>query len=138
MIRILLEKLFHLIVENLVYISSICRRNLPVVARKQIIDFMIKVDFHCSKCAEPEWKSWEMTLIEKENIWHGDKYVPYARHYNPRFVYFYPIFHCGLYCRAVSVTDNLCTKQGNSSIFGLKIRSLYSKAVNIMYRQFMH
>ena len=40
MIRILLEKLFHLIVENLVYISSICRRNLPVVARKQIIDFI--------------------------------------------------------------------------------------------------
>ena len=37
---------------------------------------------------------------------------------------FYPIFHCGLYCRAVSVTDNLCTKQGNSSIFGSKIRSL--------------
>ena len=30
---------------------------------------------------------------------------------------FYPIFHCGLYCRAVSVTDNLCTKLGKSSIF---------------------
>ena len=37
---------------------------------------------------------------------------------------FYPIFHCGLYCRAVSVTDNLCTKPGNSSIFGSKIRGL--------------
>ena len=37
---------------------------------------------------------------------------------------FYPIFHCGLYCRAVSVTDNLCTKQGNSSIFGSKIHGL--------------
>ena len=23
---------------------------------------------------------------------------------------FYPIFHCSLYCRAVCVTDNLCTK----------------------------
>ena len=23
---------------------------------------------------------------------------------------FYPIFHCGLYCRAVSITDNLCSK----------------------------
>ena len=33
---------------------------------------------------------------------------------------FYPIFHCGLYCRVVSVTDNLCTKQENSSIFGSK------------------
>ena len=31
---------------------------------------------------------------------------------------FYPIFHCGLYCRAVNLTDNLCTKQGNYSIFG--------------------
>ena len=29
---------------------------------------------------------------------------------------FYPIFHCGLYCRAVSIADNLCTKQGNSSM----------------------
>ena len=37
---------------------------------------------------------------------------------------FYPIFHCSLYCRAVSVTDNLCTKQGNSSIFGSKICGL--------------
>ena len=26
----------------------------------------------------------------------------------------YPIFHCGLYCRAVSVTDKLCTKQGKN------------------------
>ena len=23
-------------------------------------------------------------------------YIPYARHYNPPFVYFYPIFHCDL------------------------------------------
>ena len=41
---------------------------------------------------------------------------------------FYPIFHCGLYCRAygraVSIADNLCTKRGNSPIFGLKICSL--------------
>ena len=37
---------------------------------------------------------------------------------------FYPIFHCGLYCRAVSITDNLCTKKGNSSIFGPKIHEL--------------
>ena len=27
----------------------------------------------------------------------------------------YTIFHCSLYCRVVSITDNLCTKQGNSS-----------------------
>ena len=34
----------------------------------------------------------------------------------------YPNFHCGLYCRAVSATDNLWTKQGNSSNFGPKLR----------------
>ena len=50
--------------------------------------------------------------------------IPYARHYNPRFVFFYPIFHCGLLCRAVSVTDNLCTKHGKSSIFGYNIRGV--------------
>ena len=38
------------------------------------------------------------------------------------------IFHCGLYCRAVSVTDNLCTKRENSSIFGSKIRGFKSRA----------
>ena len=28
---------------------------------------------------------------------------------------FNPIFHCGLYSKAANITDNLCTKQGNSS-----------------------
>ena len=37
---------------------------------------------------------------------------------------FYPIFHCGLYCRAVNIADNLCTKQGNSSTFWPEIRGL--------------
>ena len=37
---------------------------------------------------------------------------------------FYPIFHCGLSCRAVSDSDYLFSKEGNSSIFGSKIRSL--------------
>ena len=37
---------------------------------------------------------------------------------------FYPIFHCSLYCRAVSITDNLCSKQENSSILGFKIFSI--------------
>ena len=43
---------------------------------------------------------------------------------------FYPIFHCGLYCRAVSITENLCTKNGNSLNFGPKIRGLNSRAVS--------
>ena len=29
---------------------------------------------------------------------------------------FYPIFHCGLKSTAHNITDNLCSKQGNSSI----------------------
>ena len=36
-------------------------------------------------------------------------------HYKPRFVYFYPIFHCSSYCRVVNIADNLCSKEGNSS-----------------------
>ena len=32
----------------------------------------------------------------------------------------YPRFHCGLYCRAVSTTDNLCTEIGNSSMARLR------------------
>ena len=48
----------------------------------------------------------------------------YARPYNPRLVYFYPTFHSGLCCRAVSIADNLCTKQGNPSIFDPNIRGL--------------
>ena len=44
--------------------------------------------------------------------------------YPTRPIIFHPIFHCNLYCRAVSITDNLCTKQGNSSIFFSKIRGL--------------
>ena len=43
------------------------------------------------------------------------------------FYIFYPFSHCGLYCRVVSVTDNLFTKQGNSSISGSKIRGFIIK-----------
>ena len=46
--------------------------------------------------------------------------------YNILSILFYPIFHCGLYCRGVSVTDNLRTKKGKSSIFGPRIRGLGS------------
>ena len=34
---------------------------------------------------------------------------------------FYPIFHCSLYCRAVSIRVNSCTKQVNFSTFEPKI-----------------
>ena len=29
---------------------------------------------------------------------------------------FRPIFHCGLQIKTANITDNVCTKQGNSSI----------------------
>ncbi len=43
---------------------------------------------------------------------------------------FYSISHCGLYCKSVNFTDNLSTKQGNTSIFEPKIRGLLSRAVS--------
>ena len=60
------------------------------------------------------------------NFWRCIPIFIYHMHANiTRGLYiFYPIFHCGLYCRAVNITDNLCTKEGNSSIFGSKIFGL--------------
>ena len=46
--------------------------------------------------------------------------IPYARHYKPRLIFFYPIFTSA----AAYITDNLCTKNGNSSFFKPKIRGL--------------
>ena len=47
----------------------------------------------------------------------GGLFTNYCTHDNiSRSLYiFYPIFHCGLYCRAVIITDNLCTKQEPSA-----------------------
>ena len=59
--------------------------------------------------------------------WNGDFFVLGTNfNYRKRAIIsydlyiFYPISHCSLYCRAVSIIDNLCTKQGNSSILSLK------------------
>ena len=42
----------------------------------------------------------------------------------------YPIFYCGLYCRAVSISNNFCTKQGNSlSLSGFKSKTGYMASV---------
>ena len=66
-----------------------------------------------------------VSFLEKHSCFHSDVFIYRTCAIITRGLYiFYPIFHCGLYCRAVSVTDNLCTKQGNSSIFGSKIRGL--------------
>ena len=47
-----------------------------------------------------EWKQWK----------------PYARHYKPQFVHFYPIFHWGLYCRVVYNAEQLIFLFGTASI----------------------
>ena len=60
--------------------------------------------------------------------------LPYARHYNLRFVYFFTSL---LYSSAVYITDNLWTKNGNSSFFKPKIRGLYSRAVSDRERAIM-
>ena len=68
---------------------------------------------------------------------YSQHHLHYARHHNQRVYIFYPIFHGSLYCRVVIVTDNLFTKQGNSSIFGSKIRNLYSRVVSNQGRVIM-
>ena len=55
---------------------------------------------------------------------------------------FSPIFHCGLYYRAAIITDNLYTKQGNSSIFnpqfiiesGFKSRAGYNDVCTVLQK----
>ena len=51
--------------------------------------------------------------------------MPFARHYKPRLVFFYPIFTLA----AAYNADHLCTKIGNSLLFKPKIRGLYTRAV---------
>ena len=55
-----------------------------------------------------------------DNAYNSIFRLAYARHHKPWLVYFEPIFHCGLYCRVFSITDNSFTKQGNSSFFAIK------------------
>ena len=81
-------------------------------------------------------KFWEAIIescVMKSNFPLQEKSLKYrTRTIITRGLYiFYSTFHCGLYCRAErldSVTDNLCTKQENSSIFGSKIRGFKSRA----------
>ena len=47
---------------------------------------------------------------------------------------FYPIVHCGLYCRAVNITDNVFAKKGNSSFLGLKSEVYNSADYNAAHR----
>ena len=56
------------------------------------------------------------------------------RHYISRGLY---MFYTGLYCRAANITENLCTNQGNSSIFEPNICGLYSRAVSNQERIIM-
>ena len=48
------------------------------------------------------------------------KQLTYAHYDNIQVAFFTPFFYSGLQCREISVTDNVGTKQENSSIFGSK------------------
>ena len=45
---------------------------------------------------------------------------------------FYAIYHCSLYCRAVSITDNFCTKEESLQFRGLKSRYVSNQEQFIM------
>ena len=53
---------------------------------------------------------WKLNWHQISSIWPLKLYeakLPYAHHYNPRFVHFYPNFHFGLYCRVVYNAERL-------------------------------
>ena len=59
---------------------------------------------------------WESIIKGKINAQHFSniqlKSGTYLIWFTAAFLFiFYPIFQCGVHCRAVSITDNLCTKQ---------------------------
>jgi hypothetical protein len=72
--------------------------------------FKVELKFECAS-----WIKILKVIYWKPILTHY--YLTYTRHYKL-------IFHCGLYCRAVSIANNLCTKQGKPSIFEPKIRGL--------------
>ena len=81
-------------------------------------------------CCLTNWHSTELTMqnsstvnsrLKKAIFPFLNRELPYARHYKPRLVFFfYPIFTLP----EAYIADNLCTKNGNSSFFKLKIRGL--------------
>ena len=64
------------------------------------------------------WKNWS------RRFWTIETFEKQSCHYKPRLVYFLPSFYCGLYCKRVNITGNLCAKQEKSSICGPRIRGL--------------
>ena len=46
--------------------------------------------------------------IKKKNVWDIQSIYRTRANISRGLYIFYPIFHCGLYCRAVNTTDNLC------------------------------
>ena len=67
------------------------------------------------------WASKLIQIFLSETGEPPSKKVYLTRAIKTRGLYiFYPIFHCGLYWRAVYITGNLCTKKVNSLFFSLK------------------
>ena len=66
---------------------------------------------HFSKMSTYKWlnRAGGSILFAHSIFWENK--VPYARHFKPRLVYYLP--HFSVQSRAVNITDNLRTKQGN-------------------------
>ena len=97
---------------QLVGFSSICCLGLLNQPGQQ---FQRQI-FFCFNLKEKDFLQISGHAWFRNKVWKKE-YLPYACHYKPRLVYFYPIFQCGLYCRVVNITDNLCTKNRKFSIF---------------------
>ena len=64
------------------------KKKKPVTLRNQ--SHQAKKPIHCEIC-EAGFQSKHGLKIHEESV-HDRKKLPYARHYNPRFVYFLPSF----------------------------------------------
>ena len=95
------------------------RCSCPTCNKRQKLDlnYLRKVQVESKLCIPSTYHKYL-----KEAAPHS--HVPYAHHYNPRFAYFFTLFFSAVY-----ITDNLCTKNANSSFFKPKIRGLYTRAV---------
>ena len=102
--------------------STIFRRAFDESTRK---DFVSKLD--------RLWIRFELSILKKIVNRHVKlkTYAPISRYtylsiYRTRAIIsrglyiFYPIFNCGFYCRAVSITENLCNKKKIHIFLGLK------------------
>ena len=79
---------------------------------------------YCLNIEEKQGNFFVPTLDQKmvhTNCLNKKSYLPYAHHYKPRLIFFYPIFHCGYYCRAAYNAQQLILQE---TFLKLKIHGL--------------